>query len=312
MTNTTPVLGRRRTLRGALIGATILAGLNALPAGARAQEAAANPPVKTTPAQVAAGAEEPSTVEAVVVTGYRQSLENSANAKKNTTNFIDSIFAEDIGKFPDLNLTESLQRLPGVQIDRDTSGEGTYINVRGLSAGFTVLTVNGFAISTSANGFNEGRGSSLDILPSELFRRLTLSKSPVASTVEGGTAGSVDMQPVHAFDRKGFHLNLQAQGSYQDVNKTATPRVAGIVSNTWEGTRIGDFGILLAGAYAQKDYRSEIFNTVGYRRRRPASPASSATPGKAPGSATSASCWRGPTPRRTIAARSSTRSATPP
>ncbi|CAN7456150.1 TonB-dependent receptor [Caulobacter sp. LjRoot300] len=261
MTNTTPVVGRRRTLRGALIGATILAGLNAVPAGAWAQEAAANPPPKVKPA---AGAEESSVVEAVVVTGYRQSLENSANAKKNTTNFIDSIFAEDIGKFPDLNLTESLQRLPGVQIDRDTSGEGTYINVRGLSAGFTVLTVNGFAISTSANGFNEGRGSSLDILPSELFRRLTLSKSPVASTVEGGTAGSVDMQPVHAFDRKGFHLNLQAQGSYQDVNKTATPRVAGIVSNTWEGTKIGDFGILLAGAYAQKDYRSEIFNTVGY------------------------------------------------
>ncbi|UIJ47201.1 TonB-dependent receptor [Sphingomonas cannabina] len=200
----------------------------------------------------------------IIVTGYARSLEDSANAKKNATNFTDSIFAEDIGKFPDLNLAESLQRLPGVQIDRDTSGEGTYINVRGLSAGFTVLTVNGFAISTSANGSNEGRGSSLDILPSELFRRLTLSKSPIASAVEGGTAGSVDMQPIGPFDRKGFHVSIQAQGSYQDADKTTTPRIAGIVSNTFMDTPIGDFGIVVAGAYAKRNYRSEIFNTVGY------------------------------------------------
>jgi TonB-dependent receptor len=200
----------------------------------------------------------------VIVTGYRQSLQDSAEAKKNATNFTDSIFAEDIGKFPDLNLTESLQRLPGVQIDRDVSGEGTYVNVRGLSAGFTVLTLNGFAISTSSNGGNEGRGSSLDILPSELFRRLTLSKSPIASGVEGGTAGSIDLQPARAFDRQGFHVNVQAQGAYQDANETTTPRIATIVSNTFEDSPIGDFGILLGGAYAKRDYRSEIFNTVGY------------------------------------------------
>ena len=181
-------------------------------------------------------AENAEAVAEVIITGYRQSLQDSAEAKKNTTNFTDSIFAEDIGKFPDLNLTESLQRLPGVQIDRDTSGEGTYVNVRGLSAGFTVLTLNGFAISTSSNGGNEGRGSSLDILPSELFRRLTLSKSPIASGVEGGTAGSIDLQPARAFDRDGFHLNVQAQGSYQDANETTTPRFATIISNTFEDT----------------------------------------------------------------------------
>jgi TonB-dependent receptor len=151
-----------------------------------------------------------------------------------------------------------------VQIDRDTSGEGTYINVRGLSAGFTTLTVNGFAISTSSNGGNEGRGSSLDILPSELFRRLTLSKSPIASAVEGGTAGSVDMQPIGPFDRKGFHINLQAQGSYQDADKTSTPRFAAIISHNFRDTPIGDIGFVLAGAYAKRSYRSEIFNTVGY------------------------------------------------
>ena len=235
---------------------------------AQAEGSSADPPQgsqeASAPAAQIPASENTETVTEVIVTGYRQSLQESADAKKTATNFTDSIFAEDIGKFPDLNLTESLQRLPGVQIDRDTSGEGTYINVRGLSAGFTVLTVNGFAISTSSNGGNEGRGSSLDILPSELFRRVTLSKSPVASGVEGGTAGSIDLQPARAFDRKGFHLNFQAQGSYQDANETTTPRIATIVSNTFEDTPVGDIGILLGGAYAKRDYRSEIFNTVGY------------------------------------------------
>lgn len=199
----------------------------------------------------------------IVVTGYRRSLEDSANAKKNATNFIDSIYAEDVGKFPDLNLAESLQRLPGVQIDRDRSGEGTTINVRGLSAGFTVTTINGFNTTTSAYSGNEGRGSGLDVLPNEIFRRLTLSKSPTASTVEGGTAGVVDLQPARAFDRKGFHISLQAQGQYQDANGTTTPRGALIVSNTWK-TGIGEFGVLGSVAYAQRDYRSESFDTIGW------------------------------------------------
>jgi hypothetical protein len=209
------------------------------------------------------GTSEESQPSEIVVTGYRRSLEDSANAKKNATNFIDSIYAEDIGKFPDLNLAESLQRLPGVQLNRDNTGEGTTINVRGLSAGFTVTTLNGFNVTTSSQGVNEGRGSSLDILPSELFRRVTLSKSPTASTVEGGTAGVVDLQPVRAFDQKGFSVSVQGQGQYQDANGTTTPRGAVIVSDRWK-TSIGEFGLLLGGAYAQRDYRSEIFNTVGY------------------------------------------------
>lgn len=199
----------------------------------------------------------------IVVTGYRRSLEDSANAKKNATNFIDSIYSEDVGKFPDLNLAESLQRLPGVQINRDRAGEGTTINVRGLSAGFTVTTINGFNTTTSAYSGNEGRGSGLDVIPNELFRRLTLAKSPTASTVEGGTAGVVDLQPLRAFDKKGFQLSLQGQGQYQDASGTTTPRAALIVSDTFE-TGIGEFGILGAVAWAKRDYRAETFDTIGY------------------------------------------------
>jgi len=228
-------------------------------------------------AEKAEKAEKTEKVEEVVVRGYRMSLETAAEAKKNATNFTDSIFAEDFGKFPDLNLAESLQRLPGVQIDRDVSGEGTYINVRGLGPGFTVTTINGFSISTP-NGANEGRGSSLDMLPSELFRWATLSKSPTADMVEGGTAGVVNLQPARAFDQRGFHVNYQLQDTYQTVGGNNAPREALFVSDTFD-TGIGGIGVLLGLARAEKTYRSDIFNTVGYTTLNLGKACPSGTPG---------------------------------
>lgn len=231
-------------------------------AAGRAPDAADPAPAQVEPAGGAV-LDDGARAAEIIVTGYRRSLEDSANTKKNATNFVDSIYAEDVGKFPDLNLAESLQRLPGVQINRDRAGEGTTINVRGLSAGFTVTTINGFATTTSAYSGNEGRGSGLDVLPNELFRRLTLSKSPTADMVEGGTAGVVDLQPLRAFDRRGFHVSLQAQAQYQDASGTTTPRAALIASNTFD-SGIGEFGILGAVAWAKRDYRAETFDTIGW------------------------------------------------
>lgn len=146
---TAPRLSGDLSVKDAIDQATAGTGLEAVATGersyivrARARGSAASgnglqaaaeaaPPITTPPEAPAArpiartiGAESSGAAE-IVITGYRKSLEDSADTKKNSTNFVDSIYAEDIGKFPDLNLTESLQRLPGVQIDRDTSGEGT-------------------------------------------------------------------------------------------------------------------------------------------------------------------------------------------
>ncbi len=97
-----------------------------------AQDAPATPP-----------AVETEEVEEVLVTGFRASLQSSVGAKRDNVAFTDSIYAEDIGKFPDLNLAESLQRIPGVQIARDFTGEGTSVAVRGLGRDFTMITLNG-------------------------------------------------------------------------------------------------------------------------------------------------------------------------
>ena len=81
-------------------------------------------------------------LEEVIVTGFRKSLEDSTTAKRESVGFIDSIFAEDIGKFPDTNIAESFQRIPGIQISREISGEGTTVAIRGLNTNFTKVTLN--------------------------------------------------------------------------------------------------------------------------------------------------------------------------
>ncbi|MDQ8755183.1 TonB-dependent receptor [Sphingosinicella sp. LHD-64] len=218
-------------------------------------------------AESVTAANEDQAPEDIVITGYRRSLEDAIGAKRRNTNFTDSIFAEDIGKFPDLNLAESLQRLPGIQIERDAAGEGTRVNVRGLGSQFTVLSMNGAQLQTASDnsvGFiNDGRGSSLDIFPTELFRSLTISKTPLASQIEGGIAGNVELAPIRPFDNRGFQISVQAQGSYQDVSEQISPRVGAFVSNTWE-TGIGEIGLLIGAAYAEREYRSDTFNTVGF------------------------------------------------
>jgi len=259
-------------IRAVLLAATALGGPVFLAGGAYAQVAGQGtaPAPTDAPAQSDAAAQaDPATegdAQDIVVTGYRQSLESAAREKRERTNFTDSIFAEDIGKFPDTNLAESLQRLPGIQIERDINNEGSRINVRGLGSGFTVLTLNNSQIQSQSETFGntgEGRGISLDLFPAELFRSLTISKSAQANQLEGAIAGNVDLRPIRPFDREGFNFNWTLKGTYQDVNRKISPRLGAFVSNTWD-TGIGKIGLLGGFAYVHNKYRSDQFHTVGH------------------------------------------------
>src|SRR6185503_10218671 len=138
----------------------------------------------TAVAQTAGGASS-SELEEVVVSGYRRSLEDSATAKRESTNFTDSVFAEDIGKFPDLNIAESLNRIPGIQLTREITGEGLNIAIRGLGTNFTRVRLNGSQIAVASTGrtdsTNQNRELDLDLFPTELFNRLDVNKTPRAS-----------------------------------------------------------------------------------------------------------------------------------
>src|SRR6186713_1577081 len=204
-------------------------------------------------------------IEEVVVTGFRASLQNSVGAKRENIAFTDSIYAEDIGKFPDLNLAESLQRIPGVQIARDFTGEGTSVAVRGLGKDFTQITLNGAPVETASDSnidnVSSGRGLDLVLFPTELFRQLTVNKTPVASRQEGAIAANINLRIARPFDEKGFHINYSAKANYQESSEGWSPRLGVYASNTWD-TGIGEFGILGGLAYSNREYRSDGFNTI--------------------------------------------------
>lgn len=204
-----------------------------------------------------------SEVEEVVVTGIRQSLQSATEAKRESVAFGDSIYAEDIGKLPATNLAETLNRMPGVKLTRDINGEGTQVSIRGLGPSFSKVLLNGAQISVASDGGTNGgsanREVDLDFFPSELFTRLDIAKTPIASTLEGGIAGTVNLRNARPFDKEGQHLTVIAQSQYTDSNDDVSPRGAIIGSQTWD-----KFGILVGISGVKTKTRIDGFESVGW------------------------------------------------
>ncbi|WP_374470654.1 TonB-dependent receptor [Phenylobacterium sp.] len=206
-------------------------------------------------------------VEEVVVTGYRRSLQQSTEAKRESTIIQDSIFAEDIGKFPDTNLAESLNRVPGVQLSREVTGEGLQIAIRGLGTNFTKVLLNGNQIAVASTGRldaqSQNREVDLDMFPTELFSRLDVNKTPTASMLEGGVSGTVNMRSARPFDYNGRQLTYSLQGSYNTLAEKWGPRGSILASETFD-TGMGEFGVLLGFAGARTHVKTEGFESIGW------------------------------------------------
>ncbi|MGN6819538.1 MAG: TonB-dependent receptor [Sphingomonas sp.] len=188
----------------------------------------------------------------IVVTGFRNSIASALNDKRNSDVQIDEINAQDIADFPDSNLAESLQRLPGVSIDRD-NGEGRGITVRGLGGDFNRTRLNGMeALSTagsndSGTSPNRSRAFDYNTFASELFSSLRIQKTPSAETDEGSLGATIDLVTGKPFDYKGSKFALSTQASYNQNSKKVNPRIAGLAS-----VRFGKdkrMGLLFSGAY---------------------------------------------------------------
>ena len=223
---------------------------------ALAQEAA--------PAAAAPANEEAVELDAVTVRGFRQSLQYSTEAKRDSTGFTDSIFSEDIGKFPDTNIAESLARIPGIQLNRDVNGEGTNIAIRGLPSSFTKTTINGASVATASIGLdatNQNREVDLNMFPTEFFNQITVYKSPVASLPEGGASGVVDMRNMRPFDISGNHVTYSLQADYNDNSKKASPR--GSVIANWN-SEDGRFGALVGLTSTRGKLGVEGYETIGW------------------------------------------------
>ncbi|MEC7934072.1 MAG: TonB-dependent receptor, partial [Pseudomonadota bacterium] len=204
----------------------------------------------------------------IVVTGFRQSLGAAINLKRQSVGSVDAIVAEDIAKFPDQNLAESLQRIPGISIQRD-GGEGRAITVRGLGAQFTRVRVNGLeTVATSTDGASSNRDRAFDfnVFASELFSSLVVHKTAEASLDEGSLGAVVDLNTGNPLAGKdGFTFVGSATGSYNDLSKKWGPRLAGLLS--WKSPD-GQWGMSLSAAYSKLDTLQMGNNTVRWSQAR--------------------------------------------
>lgn len=215
-----------------------------------------------------AGAADDAASNEIVVTGFRQSLQAALNVKRDSVAAVDAIVAEDIAKFPDQNLAESLQRIPGISIQRD-GGEGRAITVRGLGAQFTRVRLNGLeTVATSTDGASANRDRAFDfnVFASELFSSIVVHKTAEASLDEGSLGAVVDLNTGNPLGGKaGLHGALSVVGSYNDLSKDLGPRVAGLLS--WRNDA-GTFGASVSAAYSKGNTLELGNNSVRWAQAR--------------------------------------------
>jgi len=278
---------QRRFAAGRLMNAAslaaVVAALMASPAMAQTQPAssAAAPSQGDGAAQAAApGAQADSAAaatqqqeaqtqsQAIVITGFRRSLNAALNIKRDSVAQVDAIVAEDIAKFPDQNLAESLQRIPGISIQRD-GGEGRAITVRGLGAQFTRVRVNGLeTVATSTDGASANRDRAFDfnVFASELFTSIVVHKTAEASLDEGSLGAVVDLNTGNALgNKKGFTLVTNAQATYNDLSKNWGPRLSGLIG--WKNDA-GTLAVQASAAYQHTDTLELGNNSVRWEQAR--------------------------------------------
>ncbi|KRA60101.1 TonB-dependent receptor [Caulobacter sp. Root655] len=226
----------RRLMISAGMGAL---GLCMIASTANAQEA----PASDTPAS--------DTVEEILVTGLRASLSRAIDVKRNAAVIVDSIASEDLGKFPDSNVAESLQRITGVSIDR-SGGEGRFVTVRGFGPSFNNVLVNGRTLATE----NAGRQFSFDLLAAELISGADVYKSNNATLQEGGIGSTINVKTARPFDIRGSKVILSAKANYEDLSEKTSPDAFALFSTRLADDRIG----VLASLSYQK--RKALINTA--------------------------------------------------
>ena len=207
------------------------------------------------------------TVDAVVVTGFRKSLSDARAIKRDAVIQKDAIVAEDMAKFPELNLAESLQRLPGVQINRE-AGEGRRISLRGLGPDFARVQLNGMEVLGNVDSAQDSRGQrsrdrafDFNIFASELFSKVEVEKTFQAAQNEGGMAGTVGLFTGKPFDyAPGAKGAISIKAGTNQYTKDTQPRVAGLFSYNWDNK----FGAAVSVAYSKRRTTEQGHNTYNY------------------------------------------------
>jgi len=217
-------------------------------------------------------------VEVITVTGMRSSIKESTRLKRDATGVVDAISAEDIGKFPDTNLAESLQRITGVSIDR-SNGEGSRVTVRGFGPQFNMVTLNGRTMPATSlpggGGASDSRAYDFQNLASDAVKSVEVYKTGKANVATGGIGATININTAKPLDNPGFIASFggkaladtSVRGGVRDYSSKVTPEFSGLVSWT-DPEEV--FGISLNGSVSQRDssstgaevaqWRNSLFN----------------------------------------------------
>ncbi len=194
--------------------------------------------------------------EIIEVRGIRGALGRAMDAKREAGGVVDSISAEDIGKFPDTNLAESLQRITGVSIDR-SGGEGQLITVRGFGPQFNTVLVNGRQMASE----NQSRAFSFDTISSDLVKSLDVHKTSTATMQSGGIGSTVNISTARPFAISGFKFAGSVKGVYDENSEETTPQVSALISNTFNEDSLG---VLFAFSHQERKTRLNQAQTDGW------------------------------------------------
>ena len=200
----------------------------------------------------------------MTVVGYRGSLMRAMDRKRSDIGVTDAVTAEEMGKFPDQNLAESLQRITGVSIDRNNN-EGSQITVRGLGPEFNLVTLNGRSMPTAG-----GRSFDFFDLASTGISAVEVYKTSNAELPTGGIGATVNILTPRPLDRPGFRAVISGKGVYESSAQDSdvgdldewTPEIEGLYSNTFADDK---FGILISGSYQRRDNREENASVANWR-----------------------------------------------
>ena len=188
-------------------------------------------------------------LDRIEVNGFRGSLADSLDLKRNADQVMDAITAEELGQFPDQNVSEAIQRISGVQITRN-NGEGEAVNIRGLSSNFTRVEVDGRSASVTIDSADPGRSSTLSVFSSDLYNTIEVIKSPTARNIEGGVGGIVRLKTPDPLDIGELSWGGDLGVSQADTRDDSEPALNAFYSNVFMEDRLG---LLFSGTFEQRD-----------------------------------------------------------
>lgn len=192
------------------------------------------------------------TIENVIVVGQAAGANSALNKQRAADNFKSVVSSDSMGQFPDENVSEALQRVPGVFIERD-QGEGRFVGVRGLSPTYNSSSINGLSIPAPEAGT---RAVALDVIPSGLVESLEVTKSLTPDMDADSVGGNIDVKSLSAFDRDGMTYQVSAEAVYSEQADSTTPKVSGTFTNAFD-TDAGEFGVAAALSYGERDSATE-------------------------------------------------------